>query len=54
MRVAREYIDPQRVAVIVVGDREQIEAGVQALDLGPVHVLSVEDVLGPPPEVPGS
>ncbi len=54
LRVAREYIDPERVAVIVVGDREQIEAGMQALNLGPMQILTVEDVLGPPPEVPGS
>jgi len=54
LRVAREYIDPERVAVIVVGDREQIEAGVRSLNLGPMHILTVEDVLGPPPEVPGS
>ena len=47
-RVAREYVDPDRVAVVVVGDRAAIEADVRALDLGPVTLLSVEDVLGPP------
>lgn len=48
-RVARQYVDPERVAVIVVGDRETIEADVRALDLGPVETLTIEDVLGTPP-----
>ena len=46
-RVAREYVDPDRVVVLVVGDRSVIEDSVRALDLGPVTVLSVDDVLGP-------
>ena len=50
-RVAEKYLDPGRVAVIVVGDRSVIEPGIRALDLGTVHVASVEDVLGPPPEL---
>lgn len=48
-RVARAYIDPERMAVVVVGDRERIEAGVRALELGPLRLMTVEDVLGPPP-----
>ena len=48
-RVARKYIDPARVAIIVVGDRARIEAGVRALKLGEVRVLSVDDVLGKAP-----
>jgi len=51
MRVARAYIDPARVAVIVVGDRAVIEQGVRALNLGPLRILSVEDVLGPAPQI---
>jgi len=53
-RVARKYLDPDRVKVIVVGDRERIEAGVRALDLGPIRLFSVEDVLGQPPAIEGS
>lgn len=49
-RVARQYVDPERVAVIVVGDQSVIEADVRALDLGPVRTLTIEDVLGAPPE----
>ena len=50
-RVAAEYLDPDRVAIVVVGDLERIEAPVRALGLGPVETLSVEDVLGPPPQI---
>lgn len=46
-RVAREYVDPEAVAVIVVGDRSAIEADVRALGIGEVVTLTVDDVLGP-------
>ena len=45
-RVARRYIDPDRFTVVVVGDRASIEQGIRALNLGPVEVLTVEDVFG--------
>ncbi|HUP20093.1 MAG TPA: pitrilysin family protein [Gemmatimonadota bacterium] len=48
-RVARERIDPDRVTIVVVGDLEQIEAGVRALELGPVTTMEIEEVLGPRP-----
>lgn len=50
-RVARKYIAPMRMAVVVVGDRTVIEPGVRALNLGPIKVLSVDDVFGPAPSV---
>ena len=46
---ARMYVTPDRFVVVVVGDREKIESGIRALNLGTVRVLSVEDVLGPKP-----
>ncbi len=46
-RVAREYVDPGKMAVVLVGDRAQIEDDVRALDLGTVTLLTVEDVLRP-------
>ena len=46
---ARTYITPDRFVVVVVGDREKIEAGIRALNLGTVRVLAVEDVLGTKP-----
>lgn len=48
-RVARAYIDPANVAVIVVGDREAIEAQVREQALGELRLLTVTDVLGAVP-----
>jgi predicted Zn-dependent peptidase len=50
-RVARQYVDPNRVVVVLVGDRSKIEAGVRALKLGPIRTLTIDDVLGPAPVV---
>jgi predicted Zn-dependent peptidase len=49
--VARKYIDPENLAIILVGDRKQIEAGVTGLNLGPIRHLTIEDVLGKPPVI---
>lgn len=46
-KAAATYIQPARFAVVVVGDRKTIEAGIRALNLGPVRVLSVDEALGP-------
>ena len=48
-RIAEKYIHPDRSAVVVTGDRAMIEPGIQALELGPVEVLTIDDVFGPPP-----
>ncbi|MGD2217375.1 MAG: pitrilysin family protein [Gemmatimonadales bacterium] len=53
-RVARNYIVPDQMAVIVVGDRVTIEEGIRALDLGPIENLTIEDVLGPAPQIGGT
>lgn len=45
-KAASTYIQPSRLAVIIVGDRAVIEAGIRALDLGPVHVMTVAEALG--------
>ena len=45
-RAARQYVVPSEMVVVVVGDRATIEDDVRALDLGPVEVMSIEDVLG--------
>jgi zinc protease len=42
-RVARRYIDPDHFAIVVVGDRSQIEAGIRALNEGPI---SIRDLWG--------
>ena len=44
-RAAAEHIRPAKLAVVVVGDRRQIEAGIRALNLGPVRVVGVDEVV---------
>jgi predicted Zn-dependent peptidase len=41
-RVARQYFDPARIHVVVVGDLEKIRPGIEALGLGPVTVRDLE------------
>ena len=48
-RVASKYIQPARFAVVVVGDLKTIEPGIRALNLGPIKVMTVDDVFGPKP-----
>jgi zinc protease len=50
-RVARKYIDPDRVVIVVVGDRKKIEPGIEALKLGDLKTMTIRDVLGKPPVV---
>ncbi|HJW15084.1 MAG TPA: pitrilysin family protein [Thermoanaerobaculia bacterium] len=45
-RVTAQYMDPRSAAVVVVGDRKKIQAGIEALRLGPLRVLSLDEVLG--------
>jgi zinc protease len=47
-RVAKRYIQPDRFAVVVVGDLKTIEAPVRALKLGPVRVVGLDEVMGAP------
>jgi predicted Zn-dependent peptidase len=46
-RVARMYIHPDRVAVVVVGDRKAIESGIRALNLGPINIMTIDQVFAP-------
>ena len=48
-RVAQKYIKPDHLAVVVVGDLKAIEPGVRALNLGPIKVMTIDDVFGPKP-----
>ena len=50
-RVAQKYVQPDKFAVVVVGDRSKIEAPIRALNLGPIKLLTVDDVFGPPPKL---
>jgi predicted Zn-dependent peptidase len=45
-RVAQKYIQPDRFAVVIVGDRRVIEPGVRALNLGPIKDVTLDEVFG--------
>jgi zinc protease len=47
-RVAREYVNTDRVAIVIVGDRSVIEPGIRALNLGPINVITVDEVFEAP------
>ena len=44
-KAAATYIQPDKFAVVVVGDRKAIEAGVKAQNLAPLRTLTVDEVL---------
>jgi zinc protease len=47
-RVAQQYIQPDHLTIVVVGDRKTIEPPIGALNFGSIKEVSVDDVLGPP------
>lgn len=46
-KAAVQYIQPDKFAVVIVGDRKAIEAGLGALNFGPIEVLTIDQALGP-------
>lgn len=44
-RVAQQYINPGSLAVVIVGDRKTIEAGLKATNIGPI---AIRDISGQP------
>ncbi len=42
---ARKYIQPDRMAVVIVGDLGVIEPAVKALNLGPLSVITADEVM---------
>jgi zinc protease len=44
-RVAERYIQPEKFAVVIVGDRKTIEPGIAALNLGPLKVVDASEVM---------
>jgi len=50
-RVAQKYIQPERFAVVIAGDRAAIEPAVRALNLGAIKIMTVDDVFGPAPTI---
>ncbi|HET8654722.1 MAG TPA: pitrilysin family protein [Longimicrobiaceae bacterium] len=43
-RVARAHLQPERMAVVIVGDAEKIRGAVEELGLGPVHAVQPADL----------
>jgi BioD-like phosphotransacetylase family protein len=50
-RAAKKFLDPEKMAVVLVGDRKEIQEKIVAMKLGPMQTLTVEDVLGKPPVI---
>lgn len=46
-RVARRYVPDDVATIIVVGDLAKVRAGIEALNLGPVSVMTVEELARP-------
>jgi zinc protease len=48
-RVARQYVDPDKLTIVIVGDRKTIEPSLRALKPGEIIIRDTRDVLGAPP-----
>jgi zinc protease len=50
LRVAKKYLDPENILIVVVGDRKVVEEGIRNLKLGEVKIMSITDILGDLPK----
>jgi predicted Zn-dependent peptidase len=48
-RVAQKYVQPDKVVILVVGDRKTIEPKIRALNLGSITAMTIDEVFGPKP-----
>jgi len=46
-RVAQQYIHPDHLTIVLVGDRKTIEPSVRALNLGSIKEMSIDEVFAP-------
>jgi len=46
-RAAERYLDPERMIIVLVGDLRVIEEPVRALQLGPLEVIGIDEILPP-------
>ena len=44
-RAAERYIQPDKFAVVIVGDRKVVEPGIKALNLGPIKTVEIDEVM---------
>jgi zinc protease len=47
-RVAQQYLDPDHLTIVVVGDRKTVEPSVRALNLGTPKDVSIDELFAPP------
>ena len=46
-RVAGQYIDPDHLTIVIVGDRKTVEPAIRALNLGSITAMTVDEVFAP-------
>jgi predicted Zn-dependent peptidase len=46
-RVAAKYLQPDRVTVVVVGDKKTIDPRIRALNLAPIREMAIDEVFAP-------
>jgi zinc protease len=46
-RVAQQYIQPDHLAIVIVGDRKTIEPPIRALNLGSIKDVSIDELFAP-------
>jgi predicted Zn-dependent peptidase len=44
-RVAQQYIQPDHLVIVLVGDRKTIEAPIRALNIGPVKAVNIDEAV---------
>ncbi|HEX7772406.1 MAG TPA: insulinase family protein, partial [Pyrinomonadaceae bacterium] len=42
LRVAKHYIDLNHLAIVIVGDRAEVEAGLKATNIAPITLIDIE------------
>ncbi|MEN3326789.1 MAG: zinc protease [Acidobacteriota bacterium] len=42
LRVAKQYIDLNHLAIVIVGDRSEVEAGLKATNVAPITLIDIE------------
>ena len=45
--VARQYLDPDRLTIVIVGDRKTVEPSLRASNLGSIKEMTVDEVFAP-------
>lgn len=47
-RVAQRFLDPDRLAIVVVGDLQSIESSIRSSETAPISRMTLDDVFAPP------